>query len=120
MDSKTLVPGLALALGLGSLLSACDYQGRDVPPPNLEIGNSIGQMYLRAGVGTEVVKGEVLGKHYQPASDSWKVIACTEFAMADGGTGRDCNDSFELYKLDSGTWLVSGTVSGGYLWLQIP
>ncbi len=110
-----------LILGLSALLLAgCDYRATTVvPPASSAISGSIGEMYLRAGLASEVSRPEILGKHYQPGRDSWKVIACAKFTLADGGEGRDCNDSFELYQLDTGKWMVSGTLNGRYLWLEM-
>ena len=101
------------------LLTACGYKAEVKPPPSIAISNSIGEMYLRAGLASELGKREVLGKHYQPGLDSWKLVACVEFTMPDGGNNKDCNDSFELYKLDSGNWMLNGTLNGTYLWVEM-
>lgn len=77
-------------------------------------------MYRRAGLASEASSTQVLGKHYRPAMDAWKVVACVDFDMDEPGAGRDCNDSFELYRMDSGAWMINGNVNGAYRWLELP
>jgi hypothetical protein len=114
-----LVAGLTTSL---LSLSACDLLDvKHEPPENVDIGKAVGEMYLRAGLGSKVTTTKIVGKHYRPAQDSWKVVACVEFVVDEfGSTGRDCNDSFELYFMDSGEWMVNGTVDGTYRWLELP
>ena len=104
-----------------AVLTGCERRVNTVvPPPANEISNTIGEMYLRAGLASEVARPDILGKHYRPGRDAWKVVACATYTGGDGAERRDCNDSFELYKLDSGKWMVNGTVNGNYLWLEMP
>lgn len=112
---RKLGPALIIAL-----LAACDRVPTPTPPGSLEVGNAIGELYHRAGVTLKLGSKNVLGMHYRPGTDSWKVVACTEFRVPDGEDVKDCNDSFELYRLNSGRWMVNGTVNGQYLWLEMP
>ena len=101
-------------------LTACKEPPRPTPPASLAVGNAIGELYVRGGVTLEVVSKNVLGMHYRPGTDTWKVISCVEFRMPEGKSVSDCNDSFELYALNSGRWIVNGTINGQYLWLEMP
>jgi hypothetical protein len=113
--SLTVVSLLVIACGV---LSACNEEQRPVPPVSSDIANAIAELYQRSGVA-EVSKQEILGKHYRPGDQSWDVLACIEFAQPGRDPGKDCNDSFELYQLDTGKWIVSGTVNGAYQWLEV-
>lgn len=114
---------LAVA-GLASLLSVsagCDLLvTQQQPPSNSVVQKAVSEMYARAGVANEATSAKVLGKHYRPAQDAWKVVACVDFGIDETGAGRDCNDSFELYRMDSGAWMLNGTVNGAYRWLELP
>lgn len=114
----SIVAGLATLL---LTLAGCDFpDATHEPPENSVVGKAVGVMYTRAGLANEVSSTKILGKHYRPAQDSWKVVTCVEFVMSDADTGRDCNDSFELFRMDSGAWMVTGTVNGAYRWLELP
>lgn len=113
--SLTVVSLLVLAC---SVLSACNEEQTPVPPMSGDIANAIAELYRRSGV-TEVSKQEVVGKHYRPGDQSWDVLACIQFARPGSDPGNDCNDSFELYQLDTGKWIVSGTVNGAYQWMEV-
>ena len=111
------------AAGLVTLLclSACDVaQTPQEPPADAALRKAIGELYLRSGFANDVSSTSILGKHYRLAHDSWKVVACVEFVMGASDSGRDCNDSFELYRLDSGSWMVNGTLNGAYRWVELP
>lgn len=86
---------------------------------NSKISSAINTLYLDFGVATEIITQQIIGKHYLPKDDSWKVISCTEFVLQDQNKIKDCNDSFTLYKLDTGNWILSGSVNGQYRWLQV-
>ena len=101
------------------LLSACNHENTPSPPQSSEIGVAIAELYRRLGISGEISKQEVLGKHFKPGLQSWDVIACVDFILPSGDNGRECNDSFELYQLDSGKWIVTGTISGNYRWLEV-
>ena len=111
---RTLCFGLLL-----TQLAACEGEALPSPPVSLDVGTAIAELYRRAGVAQEVASKNVLGMHYRSGSDSWKVVACMEFKVPDGQNAGDCNDSFELYQLNSGRWIVSGTVNGQYIWLEM-
>jgi hypothetical protein len=112
------------AAGLATLL--CLSAGCDIaitpqePPADAALSKAVGELYLRSGLASDVSSSKILGKHYRPAQDTWKVVACVEFVMGESGSGRDCNDSFELYRLDSGSWMVNGTLNGAYRWVELP
>ncbi|MCB1699367.1 MAG: hypothetical protein H6985_13675 [Pseudomonadales bacterium] len=101
------------------LVTACDYRKPPATPVSGEVAHAIAEMYRRAGVSSDISGQSVLGKHFKPGEQSWDVIACVDFVLPNGDSGRDCNDSFELYQLDSGRWIVSGTVNATYLWLEV-
>lgn len=99
-------------------LSACSSSKSFDLPPETSLQNAIGAMYNMAGLGQEILKATILGKHYSPSSDHWQVIACVEFGQLDRPQ-TDCNDSFTLLKLDSGKWIIRGRVNAVYRWLEV-
>jgi len=105
---------LFLMCGLG----ACSSSNTFNPPAEIALKNAIGTMYSLAGLGQEIQKATVLGKHYSPSSDHWQVFACVEFGQPDS-LQTDCNDSFTLLKLDSGKWIIRGRVNAVYRWLEV-
>ncbi len=112
------VAGLALLLGTAA---GCDVSvTREKPPENAALRKAVGELYLRSGLASDVTSAKILGKHYRPGQDNWKVVACVDIVMGESGPGRDCNDSFELYRLDSGSWMINGTLNGAYRWLEVP
>lgn len=114
----------SVAAGLVTLLclsAGCDVaQLRQEPPANTAVSKAIGELYLRSGLANDVSSTTILGKHYRSALDSWKVVACVDLVLGESGNGRDCNDSFELYRLDSGSWMINGTLNGAYRWVELP
>lgn len=111
----------ACLLTLLSVSAGCDLLVTEQQPPaNSVIKKAVSEMYRRAGLASEVSSTEVLGNHYRPSRDSWKVVACVDLEINGSGTERDCNDSFELYRMDSGAWMINGNVNGAYRWLQLP
>ena len=116
--SALTVTGLVILLGVAA---GCDFPlTQQKPPDNSALRRAVSEIYLRSGLASEISSTKILGKHYRPGQDSWKMVACVEFVMGESGTGRDCNDSFELYRLDSGSWMINGTLDGAYRWLELP
>jgi hypothetical protein len=104
-------------LAASSWLIGCASE-KSPPPPNNVIAESVAELYQHAGIGAPILAQRVLGKHYSPFHDHWTVIACVDF-NASGKESTDCNDSFNLIKLDSGMWVIRGTVNGQYRWMQV-
>ena len=117
---KRFPAGILITALITAALTGCNQEARPTPPPSTDIAASVAELYRRALGGAEVTKSEVLGKHYRSGNNAWKVVNCVEIATSSGTPARDCNDSFELYRLDSGSWMISGTINGEYRWLQMP
>lgn len=100
-------------------LAGCQQQKIEKPPENADISRAITVLYKKAGGASSVNQQTILGKHYSPQADTWKIVACTEMVLANGTDYSDCNDSFELYMLDTGKWIVSGKINGTYRWLEV-
>jgi len=99
------------------LLVGCASE-KSTPPPNTALALTVADLYKHAGVGIPIVTQRVLGKHYVPSLDQWSVVACVDFNDS-GNETSDCNDSFILIKLDSGIWVLRGTVNGKYRWMEV-
>lgn len=100
------------------LLSGCFEKSVELPSDE-RIVSTVANLYKQVGVATSVEDQRLLGKHYLPGSDSWKVIACVDFILPNQETVKDCNDSFDLLKLDSNKWIINGKVNGVYRWLEV-
>lgn len=114
--------GTVVLLGVLTLIffvGGCGQNKASQPPANTEISQAINVLYKQAGQAASVEKHTILGKHFQPHADSWKVVACTKLLLTNGANHTDCNDSFELYPLDTGKWIISGNVNGTYRWLEV-
>lgn len=107
---KTLI-----CLVIASWLVGCT--SGNSPPTDNVIASTAAALYKHGGVGVPIVTQRVLGKHYVPSLDHWSVVACVEFKVS-GNESSDCNDSFTLIKLDSGKWILRGTVNGQYRWME--
>nr|WP_319395472.1 hypothetical protein [uncultured Desulfobacter sp.] len=114
--------GAVVLLGVLSLIffvGGCGQKKEPQPPVNAEINQAINVLYKQAGQAASVEKQTILGKHFQPQANSWKVVACTNLLLTNGTNHTDCNDSFELYPLDTGKWIISGNINGTYRWLEV-
>lgn len=74
---------------------------------------------LDTGFYSNAVVNRTLGKHFDPSRRAWKIFACFDFKLVDGGQGSTCVDSFEALQLDNGTWVMAVTIDGVYRWRAI-
>ena len=88
------------------------------PPPD-EVAQGMAQAIADTGLYTDIALTRILGRHYDPAHDTWNIVACFNFGTADGSTGTNCLDSFSAKQLDNGGWLVSVTIDEVYRWRAI-
>ncbi len=98
-------------------LTAC-FSASPEAPKNKQLESAIAQLYLSAGAGFQNAEARVLGKHYAPGDDAWRVIACTNFTLNERESS-DCNDSFNALILDTERWIVNGRVNGIYRWIEL-
>ena len=100
------------ALGLG----ACSAP--PTPPPG-EIEQGMAEALFDTGFYSEVGITQMLGRHYEPGKDVWNIIACYQFALADGSQSTNCVDSFNAFQMDNGIWIVSVTINQVYRWRSV-
>ena len=117
---RQLRAGIVITGVVSALLVGCAREALPTPPPMTDVAASIAELYRLVLGDAEVTKTEIMGKHYRSGNNAWKVVSCVEIATAGDKPASDCNDSFELYRLDGGSWMVSGTINGEYRWLQMP
>ncbi len=98
------------------VLSGC---ARPQPPPSNVLVRGIVEALMDTGFYAEVGVSRIIGQHHNPAADAWKVFACYQFTLADGGEGADCVDSISALKLDNGSWIVAVTINEIYRWRAI-
>lgn len=108
----------ALIVAVAVVLSAGCASDQATPPSDESVAASVADLYRYAGVSTPIVAQRLLGKHYVPSLDQWSVVACVDL-KASGKESKDCNDSFSLILLDTGRWILSGTVNGQYRWTEV-
>nr|WP_320009780.1 hypothetical protein [uncultured Desulfobulbus sp.] len=89
------------------------------PPENGPIAQAVVSLYQLTLPGVTVSQGDILGKHYQPGSDSWNVITCVNLQLPNQKEQKDCNNSFQLFKLDSERWILDGKVNNQKLWIEV-
>ena len=99
-------------------LSACEIDPKQAPPDSI-LEQGMVESLLDTGFYNDVTISRVIGRHFQPAKDAWKILACFQFRLPEGQEAESCVDSFEAYKLDSGTWVVAVTIDGVYRWRAI-
>ena len=104
-----------LLIGLASCGSE---RAADLPPPG-EIANSLNLVLADTGFFTDAAVSRVIGKHYLPGGDRWQIIACFRFTDAAANNIQECNDSFMLFQLDNGRWVVSVNRNGVYRWREV-
>ena len=101
------------------LITGCKDKPIISPPMDSVVAKNVAELYLISGVATSVEKQSIFGKHYIPATDIWKVVACVEYTLGDGKLVTDCNDSFTLSYMDSHKWIIAGTINGAYKWAEV-
>lgn len=100
------------------VLFGCEKEVKEKPDDGAVI-YTIGSLYLSVGGAKEIKEQRLIGKHYRPGSDSYQVISCVDFTLPDERQISDCNDSFNLIRLDSGKWVINGQVNGVYRWVEV-
>ena len=107
-----------LACGLGLVLQGCEPP---IPPgpPEAVLNQGMLQALLDTGFYSEAGLTQTIGRHYDPSTRKWKVLACFQFQVPSGEQGQTCVDSFEAFELDNGTWVVTVTIDGVYRWRAI-
>ena len=112
---RTVTAPLLLAL----LLGGCEYRPQAEPPPDDLLEQGMLQSLLDTGFYTEVGITRVIGRHFDPSTRSWNVLACFRFSVPSGEQAETCVDSFRALELDNGTWVVAVTIEGVYRWRAI-
>lgn len=100
------------------VLAAVLLAGCEAPPttPPDEVAQGMAQAIADTKFYTEIALTRILGRHHDPAHDTWNIIACFDFVATDGSSGTNCLDSFNAKQLDNGGWQVSVTINEVYRW----
>lgn len=113
--------GLRVRLLAGA--AALLLQGCEPPappgPPEAVLNQGMLQSLMDTGFYSEAALTQTIGRHYDPSTRRWKVLACFQFTVPEGEQGLSCVDSFEAFELDNGTWVVTVTIDGVYRWRAI-
>lgn len=115
---KTTIKGLVV-VSTTLALAACVPPAEPPEPPPDEVAQGMALAIADTGFYTDIALTRVLGRHYDPAHDSWNIVACFDFSTVDGSNGTNCLDSFNAKQLDNGGWLVSVTINEVYRWRAI-
>ena len=113
--NKLLIAGLSLIV----LLAGCKESTVAKPPSESIIIKNLAELYLLSGVAVSVEDQIILGKHHEPGSGEWRVVACANLVLANESRVSDCNDSFRVYQLDTGKWVINGVFNGSYRWIEV-
>lgn len=115
----SLTRGLTICVATLSAVTGCSGDEPENPPADQIVADNIGTLYQQTAPGLAVSDPRLLGKHYVPNEDGWRIVFCANVTFADSEPVSDCNDSFRLYVLDTGRWIVSGTTNGVYRWQEV-
>lgn len=100
-------------------LTACTPDPSANLPPSDQIDAGMNRVLADTGAFAEVSVSRVVGRHYLPGADKWQIIACFRYADANGNRAEECNDTFSLFALDNGRWVVSVNRNGVYRWREL-
>ena len=112
---KTIL--LLCALILGAV--GCTSETARTLPEDQAIKDGFALVLADLGVFSEARVSRLVGKHYLPGDDAWQVIACYQFVTPVGQSGTECEDSFRLFQLDTGSWMVTVKRDNIYRWREI-
>lgn len=88
-------------------------------PPTGTLLQGLAEALIDTGFYEQVALTGTIGQHYRPGEDSWKVLACFDFAAPDGSQGTNCIDSIDAFQLTNETWIVGVTINEVYRWRAI-
>ena len=109
--AKLSVASLAL------FVTACVPPEPSAPPEAIVQG--MADALVDTGFYSEAAVTRRIGEHYNPSDNTWKIIACFDFALPDGAQGTACVDSFSAFQLENGIWVATATINGVYRWRAI-
>lgn len=110
---------IALASLAGCVEPAPPVKPPPVPPPADTVAQGVVESLFDMGFYTEVGLTRTIGQHYNPAEDTWKILACFQYVAVDGSRGENCVDSINAFRLTNDTWIVGVTIDEVYRWRAI-
>lgn len=90
-----------------------------VPPGEQVVRQGVIDVLVDSALFGDILGAQVVGLHYRPGSNDWKVVACFAHRGDGGEEQQSCSDEFEAAPFFNGDWFVSFRRGELYRWTQL-